>query len=57
MRKNWLFLLITKQKWMLILALLLVLIEAAANLAMIGLQKWLIDDVLLNSGNQHFPIS
>lgn len=55
MRENWLFLLITKQKWMLILALLLVLIEAAANLAMIGLQKWLIDDVLLNSGNQHFP--
>ena len=46
MRKNWLFLLITRQKWMLILALLLVLIEAAANLAMIGLQKWLIDDVL-----------
>ncbi|MEC3735680.1 ABC transporter ATP-binding protein [Bacillus safensis] len=55
MRKNWLFLLITRQKWMLILALLLVLIEAAANLAMIGLQKWLIDDVLLNSGiSQHF---
>ncbi|MER3124976.1 ABC transporter ATP-binding protein [Bacillus pumilus] len=54
MRKNWLFLLITRQKWMLILALLLVLIEAAANLAMIGLQKWLIDDVLLTSGNEHF---
>ena len=54
MKKNWLFLLIARQKWMLFLALLFVLIEAAANLAMIGLQKWLIDDVLLSNGGEQF---
>ncbi|MBD3858253.1 ABC transporter ATP-binding protein [Bacillus sp. 28A-2] len=54
MKKNWLFLLIARQKWLLFLALLFVLIEATANLAMIGLQKWLIDDVLLSNGGEQF---
>ncbi|MBJ8030427.1 ABC transporter ATP-binding protein [Bacillus cereus group sp. N21] len=38
---------IKKLKWMFVLSIFLVILESVANLSMIGLQKWLIDDVLL----------
>ncbi|MGE6631458.1 ABC transporter ATP-binding protein [Bacillus sp. NPDC077027] len=54
MNKNWLISFIAKQKWLFFLSFIFVLIEAVANLAMIGLQKWLIDDVLLSGGSERF---